>query len=511
MELASAHERSAPGRVTVLPIIVDDLARALHVLRALCEVAEGRLFDSRAPDLQSPVPGTTDPVRRAAIATALSTEGSGGTRRIVLIEAGATLVDAEFRSPPTGADPSTGERAVLAVARAVAHRELDDRELAVIAYSESGIDYPFRRCLWSMAVDHLASLPHNTLRTLIFVAEANIDIELHCQAGRGFRFALSGSRLLRRHVRDDLASSARQIAQHVGPTVFFLGAGFGASSRLPLGNTLRDTAIRRLLGIPGSEPLSSEQLGLRFHRWISEREGWLTESELSIREDDFARQLTLEQVIRAEKRVFPNLPTLQEFRTHHDDVIEAPGQAVIDLAYTLEAMAGRAVVVEVNFDQLVERHCPIPLRVFSSINHFEEAAGYIRRYLAGEETAIPVLKLHGSIEEPDTCVVSDEQTQRGLGPGKLSALRALLDTIPRLWIYVGASMRDRDLLPVLRSEDFARGLDERWVSPYLDFSVEEFAWERRGFWANTELKSIDGRLITETADAFFAALRAELP
>lgn len=38
---------------------------------------------------------------------------------------------------------------------------------------------------------------------------------------------------------------------------------------------------------------------------------------------------------------------------------------------------------------------------------------------------------------------------------------------PRLWIYVGVSMRDKDLLPVLRGEDFARRLDERWVNPYL--------------------------------------------
>ena len=512
-ELALAHEQSAPGNVTVIPVIVDDLPRVLPVLQALCEIAEGRMFYAAEHALQTSVPATPDVVRRKAIETALSPADDPAARRVVLHTPDPERIDARYE-PPAGADPSTGERAVLAVARAVAHREFDDRELALIAYSESGIDYPFRRGLWSLAVDHLAGLPNSSLRTLIFVAEAAIDIDLHCQKGRGFRYALQDSRLLRRNHSDDLRVAAHLIATYPQPVVFFLGAGFGASSLLPLGNALRDTAIRRLLAIPDDEPTTSQGLGLRFHRWVSGHEGWLSESEMAMREDDYANQLTLEQVIRIEQRVSVGLPTLQAFRVHHDEVIDAPGGAALDLSHVLARMVGRAIVVEVNFDQLVERHCPVPTRVFFSNAHFQDAAQYVREYVAGAATAIPVLKLHGSIEEPDTCVVSDEQMQQGIGRDKLQALQALWREMPEppfLWVYIGASMRDRDLRHVFRAEAFVRGVEERWVSPYLDVSVADVARDHAALWAKPERTWIGERLITETADAFFRAMRDELP
>lgn len=507
-ELVRAHERSAPGVINVIPVIVDDLHLAQPVLEALCAVTEGRLFRTSDDDLRSEVLKTPDIIRRAAVETALVS--SDGTRRVVLSEPRQGYLDARFE-PATGAEPSPGEAAVLAVARAVVHGELDERRLAVVTYSESAIDYMFRQCLWSLVVDQLTDMRHDTLRTLIFVVEANIDIRLHCQTGRGFRFAINGSRLLRRHGRDDLNVAVTHIARKDSPVVFFLGAGFSASSQLPLGNTLRDTAIRRLLGIQDAELISSDQLGLRFYRWVAERENWLTAGERAMREDEYVQQLTLEQVIRAEKRYYNNLPTLLEFRERHDAVVEAPGPAVLHFAHVLERLPSKAVIVEVNFDCLVERHARVPVRVFYSDSQFAEAAEYLHRYLAGDEVAVPVLKLHGSIEEPETCVASDEQTQQGLAESKLEALRVLIETQDRLWVYVGASMRDRDLLPVFRSVEFARKLDERWVSPFLDTGVEIFAQDRIPFWAGSQLKTIDDRLITETADAFFGALRRELP
>jgi hypothetical protein len=417
------------------------------------------------------------------------------------------MVDSRF-VPAIGNEPSTGERTILAIARALAHREFDDRELAIITYRVSGIDYPFRQCLWSLAVDQLPGMRNGILRTVVVVVETDIDVDMHCETGRGFRFALNKSRLLRRQPGyDDLRSAARLIANHQGPVVFFLGAGFSVSSRLPLGNKLRDEAIRRLLNIREAEGTSSYELAIRFHTWVSGHD-WLTESEVVMREDEFANQLTLERVIRVEARVSGDTPTLAAFREHHDAVLDTPGKAALELGRVLATMVGRAVIVEVNFDRLVERHCPVALKVFYSTSQFDSAATYVQAYLAGTETAIPILKLHGSIEDFATCVVSDEQTERGIGREKLSALRSLLHReSPVLWVYVGASMRDRDLLPVLRSEDFALGADERWVSPFLDVSVESFAMDRKAFWAGTALVSMSDRLITETADAFFGALR----
>ncbi len=396
---------------------------------------------------------------------------------------------------------------MLAVARAVVHRDLDEHRLAVIAYRENLIDLPFRRAIWSLAVDQLDGAPHRTLRTLVFVAETAIDIGLHCQTGRGFHLAVYGDRLLRRKGTDDLQAAAGQIARHERPFVLFLGAGFSASSRLPLGNTLRDAAIRRLLSIP-EESVTSTDLAARFHRWVSDQ-GWLTPHEQHMSQEEFVRQLTLEEVIRVEQRMDSSLPTLRGFRERHDQLIKAPGPAVLHLAAVLEQAVGRIVVAEVNFDLLVET-TEAPLKVFASQQDFAEAPAYVKRYLVGEEPAIPLLKLHGSIADIETCVVSTEQTEQGLGQQKLEALRVLLDpSHPRLWVYVGASLRDLDLRPVLLGEDFSRGLDERWVSPYLTESVEEFGAGRAPRWTqHTDFSTIDERLITETADAFFQALHS---
>lgn len=71
-------------------------------------------------------------------------------------------------------------------------------------------------------------------------------------------------------------------------------------------------------------------------------------------------------------------------------------------------------------------------------------------------------------------------------------------------------MRDQDLLRVLGNEDFARRLDERWVVPYLTEDIRRFGEARDTFWASSRHPTMDDRLITETADAFFAALEGSL-
>ncbi len=505
-EVARKHERAAAGRISVIPILLDNLEAVMPVLVALCAVAEGRLFNTTLPELQASVPATDDPLRRAAISEALSGRPTT-TRHVDLVDQGESMLDAAFADPPTGI-PSPGEQAVLGVARAVAHRDLDAHGLAIIAYRENLIDLPFRRAIWTLAVAQLNGMRHPTLRTLVFVAETAIDVGLHCQTGRGFQLAIDGERLLRRKGADDLQAAVGQIARHAEPFVLFLGAGFSASSRLPLGNTLRDRAIRNLLNIAQEEPINPTDLSVRFHRWVSDH-GWLSARQQQMPQEQFVRQLTLEQVVRVEQRFDSSLPTLQEFQRHHDDVIDAPGPAVFDLTALIGQAEKRIVVIEVNFDLLIEKHAKVPIRSFSSQREFSEAATYLRRYLIGMEEAVPLLKLHGTISDFETCVVSAEQTELGIGQEKLEALRSLLDTKqPRLWVYVGASMRDLDLRPVLLGEDFARGVDERWVSPYLPDSVEEFGVSRAPNWGRSGLPTMNDRLITETADAFFAALRA---
>src|SRR5205085_176826 len=114
---------------------------------------------------------------------------------------------------------------------------------------------------------------------------------------------------------------------------------------------------------------------------------------------------------------------------------------------------------------------------------------------------IPVLKLHGTIERPDTIVATVDQTLRGLSPAKTSALQALgglRKTLP--WVYVGYSMRDLDLESVLALPMFYRNLDERWVSPFTVPTARQFT-ERHRVYGNDSLDFWQ-RSITQTADVF---------
>ena len=95
-----------------------------------------------------------------------------------------------------------------------------------------------------------------------------------------------------------------------------------------------------------------------------------------------------------------------------------------------------------------------------------------------------------------------------MGDAQFQTLTALLDLSPQRlpWIYVGVSMRDRDLLQVLNSQNFAKQLDERWVTPYIVPSIRDFGTRREPHWEETGLESLDERVITETSDAFFEKL-----
>ena len=506
-ELAKRHEQAPSGQITVIPVIVEDLQKALPVLSALCQMTEGELLHARAPELQRAVRRASHVALPAAVAHAFGPL-PGRARHVDVLNIGGDLIDVAFPGAASVA-ATPGEQTVLGVARAVMHGALDDHSFGAVVYEEHLVDVDFKRAIWALAMRHLNGMKHPSLRTLVFVTQAQISISLHCEPGYGFQLAVDGGRLLRRKPEEDLNVEVSRLGRLHAPFVLYLGAGFSFSSQLPLGNTLRDSAIKRLLGFDPADVVPSVELAERFYTFVTGK-GWLTPREDKMGRSAFVEQLTLEQVIRVEQNVDASLPTLLEFQKHHDSVIETPGPAVLSLGPLLERAIGRVILVEVNFDELIERHTKAPLRVFSSATDFEGAADFIAAYLSGTAKEIPLLKLHGTISDPMSCVVNADQTETGIGKSKLDALHALLgsDEHPRPWVYVGTSMRDLDLVPVFVGEEFARGLDERWVSPYLVASVEDFVNHREPHWRKTAYPSINHRLITEAADPFFAALAA---
>lgn len=506
--VAQWHEAAPPGTVSLVPVVVDDLDAALSFFAPLSHELGGVVLDCRDADLDGPVPSTADPVLRAAVTSQLR-DGTG--RYVDITDLSGDLIDAQWQNPASGPTPSGGERTVLALARAVLHQDWVNREFVVIAYPGSVIDLPFQARAWGLGTQHLRHLPHPTVRTVVYLVESALSVSIHGDVDTGFSLALDGQRLLRRTGRDNLNGWARVLADDPQGVVLFLGAGFSASSRLPLGNGLRDSAIKRLLGIEDSSFIDSMELARRFHTWVRPRHGWLTSAEERLTELQYATTLTLEQVIRAEQHIFPELPTLQAFSRRHAQVISAPGPAVVDLGEMLTTAASRRLILTgVNFDEMVEAHTPAPLRVFATDADFADAPNYLVDYYAGRVTDIPYLKLHGTIGNLESCVVSAEQTERGLSQPKLDAVRALFPTASgqvRRWVYVGASMRDRDLARVFQESDFATRTDELWVAPWLVDTVEDYMRSRESFWRDRPHKRGDDRLISATADAFLDALR----
>lgn len=505
--IAERHLITSAGHIDLIAVAVDELDPVLDFLEPLCRAVGGRVFDCRDTGLDHPIAGTADPVLRAAVEAELQ-DPTG--RRVVIQDLGAGMLDVAW-VPPAGPIPSPGERTILALARAVLHPDWDTHEFVLIAYPGSVIDVTMRDQAWNLGAKHLAGMPHRTTRTVVYLVETGLQVRTHGHVDSGFALALEGPRLLRRTGRDTLNGWATALAKEPLGLVLFLAAGFSASSRLPLGNGLRDTAIKRLLGIDAAALVDSLELAKRFHAWVRPKSGWLTSAEALLSEDDFAEQLTLEQVIRAEARVFRELPTLQAFKAHHDAVITVPGPAILDLVEILKTAAARKLILTgVNFDQLVERHATVPLRVFTSEANFTDAGNYIAEYLAGRATDIPYLKFHGSIENISSCVVSAEQTDVGLGPNKLAALRSLFPSDPaahRRWVYIGASMRDRDLSRSFQDADFSNQTDEVWVAPWLVDTVEQYMHSREPFWVNRSERTGNDRLICATADEFLGALR----
>lgn len=201
---------------------------------------------------------------------------------------------------------------------------------------------------------------------------------------------------------------------------------------------------------------------------------------------------------------------LEDFKTIHDHAVTLPppGPAVRQLQRML-AVPKRLVILTVNFDELVELGHEDQLDVIVEDSQFAAAAASgLRDYLnsATVDRKVPYMKLHGTISDLSTCVASSRQTQQGLAPAKQAALEALLEADePVRWVYVGASMRDVDLRPVLDSGAFRRGVDERWVAPFPDPNVEEFAIGREQL-VNWQTVNMFERSITETADVFMTEL-----
>lgn len=181
-----------------------------------------------------------------------------------------------------------------------------------------------------------------------------------------------------------------------------------------------------------------------------------------------------------------------------------PGrQAIHDLALRLK---NRLVIMTVNFDELIETDMTADKLVCATPDDFARSLDTVQAYLRGEDKPVPVLKLHGTISDPASLIGSIDDTAAGLRDEVRVMLDALLNFAePMTWVWVGCSMRDRDVNGWLGGLG-RRALDEWWVDPLpgasLDLFIDQY---RRAVW-ETEHRRLADRLVIDSADNFLSTL-----
>ncbi|MET7467558.1 SIR2 family protein [Micromonospora sp. NPDC005599] len=413
-----------------------------------------------------------------------------------------------FEGEPAPVNP--GDRNFLGACTSLLHGGLAGQSLALVFYDGSAVDVEARAVLWRMFTEQLADAGVPGPTTLIVcVGGKEIDI---CYLGRGssLRYAVQQDALVRRHMWGTSEQQAARLAEGSKPLVLFLGAGASRAANLPLGDHLRDEALRQFLR--DASGATASELKRMFFDWVRDNDR-LRRDEADGNERTFVSTLTLERVLREVYHESPGQglpPVLAEFAESEAAALRNPPPGILALREFL-LKRKKVVVVTVNFDRLVEHGLGDQAEVFSTDEGFDASLPLLKDKLTTGLGKIPVLKLHGSIEKPASIVANVELTSLGLSPQRSAALNALVGppNSPIDWVYVGYSMRDQDILPEISIPRVALGIDERWVAPTPDAHVEHLVSSQRvPVWqGNKRISTLHERTITETAETFFQLLR----
>jgi hypothetical protein len=520
--VAAEHARNMSSDLLVVPVLSDELESRQGLLREVAEFLGGRLLDVSSGAYDEQIRAYDDAALRGAVEVGLAFTHPGGGETRLELNYSDGILDSTLHSrgrPVTV--PSPAETQLMAISRALFEDRLTDDELAILLYDEKVFDEDSQKAVLSMltGLGRQKGIRLGAVRTLVpLLRSTGLSRSLHCRRRRGVRYGLGGDVLIRRHTDRHLTDTVRKlVVPREQPLVLFLGAGFSASSGLPVGNAVRNRTIRRICQIDGDD-LSSEQLAATLFRFASEAEKpLLTNAESDLGEAAFASSVTLEQVVRIERDFFEeSVPrTIETLRKHYEAVISQPNARLGDAVYALHriiAARRRLVIVTVNFDELPELDNGDHLDVAVEESEFTQMVPVLEGMKVGAQHPdgkIPLLKLHGTISRPETCVVTDEQTRSGISPAKAQALRSLVSDLTDdsrvQWVYVGASMRDIDLNRTFGENDFNERASEWWVVPWVEPSIQAFVDQTQRWWRGSG-ETLYDRTVTETADTFMSQL-----
>ncbi|WP_056865206.1 hypothetical protein [Nocardioides sp. Leaf285] len=535
VDVLNEAERGTGPELNVIPVVVqDDLPSLLPLLTEVCRYAgvpfrlAENLVDGlpwRDPDV---LPDNSLRTKIERIELDPTGSGHGENLRVAVDDSILTV-----RIGTNGSPTNPGDRNQLGLLTALLDPEIRTHAAAVVAYDETDLSDDSKERMWDFVLKDLQTLGPACKTLIVLVGCATLDFERHCREGAGARWAFQhGNVRWRQRSQTDMSGIAK-IAADDDMIVLMLGAGASMSSGLPLGDHLRNSALARLVPDLADQGRPFRDQASEFFRQTASL-GRLMPSEQNIQEEDFIESLTLERVLREEVRGRAHgerLPTLVKFDEMQQKVLDSPGPSMRDLRALLQ-LRRRLVLLTVNFDQMIEHDAHVlapgdddPLdarspgpdaasvRMFVTSDDFAAFPAYYDEY-KDHGGAVPLIKLHGTIDQPETVRANLDVTLPGLDEHAADLLRHLIP--PKggsiKWVYVGCSMRDPDITAVTQTQPFAHRALETWVSPFIDPHVEMWiAKNRQPAWRAAELPETPReRTITQTADSFFRHFRKML-
>ncbi len=510
--LALAANPPVGASPEVTGVRVDDVELAIDVLEPALRHVGGSVLDIRHISEEGCAETASDDAQEAAICAALTHAAAAGARELRFAYDEHGRRRAFWADELAAGATSPSEHPLLGLATATIDERLTDSgNLVAVVYDEALLE-PFERPLaWRYATQVMAPRVSGSLDHLVVVAATERPEDYHLRGDPSVRWSIDGLRVAQRNrPATNRVLTHRIAASSGGHVVLFLAAGFSTSMGMPLGNKMRDFALRKLL--PNRSGVADADLPREFYALVGDQFE-LLDFEIDGDPEQLARHLTFERVLREELRAFRPSPTFAELQRLEAAALSAAPIGAVRHLHAMLRRTRKLVLVTVNFDRLIEHRQDSYVEVFADDATFARCAEYLDDYLTGapRATKVPVLKLHGSFASQATLIATIDQTLTGLTSDKAAALDRACEPgggSPVPFVYVGSSMRDLDVGLQLAQPRFAEQLDEEWIMPLPAATLAQFVSERRVQpWRRLGARdSLEQRLISWTADEFLHEL-----